>query len=104
MEREARLLEQSQALATEKHGYRTLVIDSINFNEKTWLDYRGLPHGEKLKTQERYTLAADGQTINGTVVIDDPDYYARPWTTAFTLKKLPGATLRESTCADDHRM
>ena len=83
---------------------KSLVIDSIGYNDKTWLDYKGLPHGEKLKTQERYTLAADGETINGTVLIDDPQFYSRPWTTAFTLNKLPGTSLRQMACIDDHKM
>ena len=28
---------------------KTLVIDTIGQNDKTWLDYSGLPHSEKLK-------------------------------------------------------
>ena len=36
-----------------------------NYNAETWLDYSGLPHGEKLVTEERYTLGADGKTISG---------------------------------------
>jgi hypothetical protein len=83
---------------------KALVIDSVNYNDKTWLDYQGLPHSDQLKTQERYTLSADGDTVNGTVVIDDPQDYSRPWTTAFTLKKMPGSTLRQFACADDHKM
>jgi hypothetical protein len=83
---------------------KTLVIDSIRFNDKTWLDYHGLPHGEQLKVQERYNLAADGQSINGTVLIEDPEYYTKPWTTAFVLKKQPGMDLREFVCEEDHKM
>ena len=82
----------------------TLVIDSITYNDKTWLDYKGLPHSDQLKTQERYTLAADGKSINGVVVIDDPEYYTKPWSTAFTLKKLSGFSLREFICEDNHKM
>jgi hypothetical protein len=82
---------------------KTLVIDTIGFNDKTWLDYSGLPHGEKLKVQERYTLVAPGR-INGTVTITDPDTFSRPWTTAFTLVKKPGYELKENVCVRDHRM
>jgi hypothetical protein len=82
---------------------RTLVIDTIGFNDKTWLDYSGLPHGKKLKVQERYTLKGDGR-IEGAVTITDPDTYSRPWTTAFTLVKKPGYELKESVCVRDHRM
>ena len=81
----------------------TLVIDTIAFNDKTWLDYSGLPHGEKLKVQERYTLSGQ-DAIRGSVSITDPDYYSAPWTTNFTLKRQPGMDLKENVCMDTHRM
>ena len=82
---------------------KTLVIDSVGFNDKTWLDYSGLPHGEKLKVQERYTLK-DPDRIEGVVTITDPDTFSRPWSTAFTLVKKPGYELKENVCVRDHRM
>jgi hypothetical protein len=82
---------------------KTLVIDSVAFNDLTWLDYSGLPHGEKLTVQERYALS-DPQTINGSVTITDPDFYTAPWTTRFTLKRQPGMNLKESVCMDTHQM
>jgi hypothetical protein len=82
---------------------KTLVIDSVAFNDLTWLDYTGLPHGEKLKVQERYTLAGSN-TINGSVTITDPDFYTAPWTTRFVLKRQPGMDLRENVCMDTHQM
>ena len=79
------------------------MIDSVGFNDKTWLDYSGLPHGEKLKVQERYAL--DGpDRIKGVVTITDPDTFSRPWSTAFTLVRKPGYDLKESVCVRDHRM
>jgi hypothetical protein len=82
---------------------KTLVIDSVGFNDLTWLDYTGLPHGEKLTVQERYTLT-NPQTISGSVQITDPQFYTAPWTTSFTLKRLPGMTLKENVCMDTHQM
>ncbi len=81
----------------------TLVIDTIGLNDKTWLDYSGLPHGEKLQVRERYTLS-DPNTIKGSVTLTDPDYYTAPWTASFTLKKQPGMSLDENVCTDTHRM
>jgi hypothetical protein len=82
---------------------KTLVIETVGLNDKTWLDYSGLPHGEKLQLQERYTLA-DSNTIKGTIRIADPDYYSAPWTTPFTLKKQPGMAIEENVCMDTHKM
>ncbi|MGZ3273450.1 MAG: hypothetical protein ACXU82_06405 [Caulobacteraceae bacterium] len=90
--------------SSAKWDDKALVIDSANYNAETWLDYSGLPHGEKLTTEERYTLSADGKTINGTVKITDPDFYAKPWTAAFTLKKQPGYSLEQYSCMADHKM
>jgi hypothetical protein len=82
---------------------RTLVIDTIGLNDTTWLDYSGLPHGEKLKVQERYTLSRHDRIV-GSVTITDPQYYTKPWTSRFTLKRLPGVDLEENVCMDTHRM
>ena len=82
---------------------KTLVIDSIGFNDQTWLDYSGLPHGQKLKVQERYRL--DGGHVRVRVVITDSDFYTAPWSADFTLIRQPGDyALKESICVRDHRM
>jgi hypothetical protein len=82
---------------------KTLVIDSVGFNDLTWLDYSGLPHGEKLAVQERYTLS-NPSTIDASVTITDPEFYTAPWTTKFTLKRQPGMSLKENVCMDTHQM
>ena len=89
---------------TAKWDGKTLVIDAAGYNAETWLDYSGLPHGEKLTTEERYNLSADGKTINGTVKITDPEFYSKPWTASFALKKQPGYSLEQFSCMADHKM
>jgi hypothetical protein len=82
---------------------RTLVIETTGLNDKTWLDYSGLPHGEKLKVEERYTLT-NPNTIEGSITVNDPDYYTAAWTTNFTLHKQAGMQIKENVCTDTHRM
>jgi hypothetical protein len=82
---------------------RTLVIDTIGQNDKTWLDYSGLPHGEQLTVRERYTLT-DPNTIQGSLTLTDPQFYTAPWTTNFVLKRQPGMDIKENVCTDTHRM
>ena len=89
---------------TAKWEGKTLDIFSNQYNAETWLDYSGLPHGEKLTTDEKYTLSADGKTIKGTVKITDPEFYSKPWTAAFTLNKMPGVALEQYACMADHHM
>jgi hypothetical protein len=82
---------------------KTLVIDTIGQNDKTWLDYFGLPHSEKLTVEERYTH--DGpDRINGELTITDPETFSQPWSTRFTLVHQPGYDLKENVCVRDHKV
>ncbi len=81
----------------------TLVIDTVGQNDKTWLDYSGLPHGERLQVQERYTLSGPN-TIKGSITLTDPQFYTAPWTTNFVLHRQPGMDIKENVCTDTHRM
>jgi hypothetical protein len=56
----------------------TLVVDSIGFNDKTWLDQMGHPHTEKLHLIERYKRV-DANTLELDLTIDDPGAYTKPW-------------------------
>ena len=66
----------------------TLVVDTIGFNDKSWLDSSGYPHGEKLHLIERFRRL-DGDTLRYEVTIEDPEYYTRPWTTAWSYRHSP---------------
>jgi hypothetical protein len=65
----------------------TLVIDSVGFNDRTWVDYMGLPHSDALHVVERYRRAAPN-TLQLDLTIDDPKDYATPWsaTLKYSLK------------------
>ncbi len=56
----------------------TLVVDTIGFNDKTWLDQMGHPHTEQLHLTERYKRV-DQKTLELDMVIDDPGVYTKPW-------------------------
>jgi hypothetical protein len=56
----------------------TLVVDTIGFNDKTWLDQVGHPHTEKLHVIERYRRL-DKDSLQLDVTIDDPGAYTKPW-------------------------
>ncbi len=57
----------------------TLVIDTVGFNEKTWLDNAGHPHSEALHVIERFRRA-DANTLALTLAVDDSKAYMRTWT------------------------
>jgi hypothetical protein len=56
----------------------TLVVDTVGFTDKTWLDQMGHPHTEKLHLTERYKRV-DATTLELDMVIDDPGAYTKPW-------------------------
>ena len=66
----------------------TLVVDTIGFTDKTWLDQMGHPHTEQLHLTERYKRV-DATTLELDMVIDDPGAYTKPWNAHrnFTLSK-----------------
>ena len=66
----------------------TLVVDTIGFTDKTWLDQMGHPHTEQLHLTERYKRV-DANTLELRMVIDDPGAYSKPWNAErnFTMSK-----------------
>ncbi len=78
----------------------TLVVDTIGFNDKTWLDMVGHPHSDALHVSERIRRV-DHDTLQDDVTIIDPKAYTKPWTgqQIFVLK--PSWHLGEYICEDN---
>ena len=55
----------------------TLVVDTIGFNDDTWISDDGSFHTPKLHVVER--LKRKGVQIEYDVVVEDPDVLAEPW-------------------------
>ena len=79
----------------------TLVVDSIGFNERSWMNRDGLPHTDRLHLIERLTRT-DFSTLKYDVTIDDPGAYTAPWTTSFSLQWTPGTELFEYICQENN--
>jgi hypothetical protein len=77
----------------------TLVVDSVGFNDQTWLDDAGHPHSEQLHVVERYARTSR-KTMKYEVTIDDPGAYAHSWTASSTLTFQPRGRLEEDICLD----
>jgi hypothetical protein len=81
----------------------TLVVDSIGFNDRTWLDDTGKPHSEDLHVVERYRRPTlDRLEIEYT--IEDPKALLKPFTFARVLTLLPDRDLQEYFCTDTNRL
>jgi hypothetical protein len=91
-------------LAPTYYGYSvgwwegdTLVIETTGYNEDFWLDRRGFPHTDQLRTLERLTRV-DSNTMRYEATIDDPGAYSKPWTGGFNLRWEAGTELFEYVC------
>ena len=79
----------------------TLVVDTTNFNGKTWLNEVGEIVSYAEHVVERFTQV-DSETVNYEATITDPVVYTRPWTIAFPLKRNK-FELMEAACHEEDR-
>jgi hypothetical protein len=79
----------------------TLVVDSIGFNDKTWLAGVGTFHTEALHVIERFT-PVDKDQIDYQVTIDDPNVLTKPWVLRTTIMRREGTRLEENICAENN--
>ena len=77
----------------------SLMVDVVGFNDRTWLDSFGHPHGEKLHVVEKYTRL-DALKLQYTATIDDPEYYTAPWTVTTSATYRASDRLREYICQE----
>ena len=79
-------------------GDYTLVVETIGFNDKTWLSPTGFPHSEQMRITERYTRV-DHDTIAYDLTVTDPTAYTQPIATPHrTMKMKTGTEIPESIC------
>jgi hypothetical protein len=75
-----------------------LVIDTVGFNDKTWLDSVGHPHTQDLHLTERFHRV-DHDTMEVSITFDDPKAYKTKWTYGPKPVKLkPGWEIGELFC------
>jgi hypothetical protein len=65
----------------------TFEVDSVGFNDKTWVDWSGLVHTEALHLIERYQRISH-ESMRLDITVDDPKAYTQTFTAKrmFTLK------------------
>lgn len=56
----------------------TLVVESVGFDDRSWVDKFGYPHSEELYLEERYRRV-DADTLELVMTITDPVMYSEPW-------------------------
>jgi hypothetical protein len=77
----------------------TLVVDTIGFNTKTFVDNYRTPHSDKLHVVERFRMTEGGKTLEVQMTIEDPDTFNAPWQAIRRYGKVE-ATLGEQICQE----
>ena len=82
----------------------TLVVDTTNLNDRTWLDSAGNAHSDQMHVVERFTPEND-RTIKYEATIEDPKAYTRPWKVAFdfTRNMQPNYEIMEFACIEGNQ-
>jgi hypothetical protein len=83
----------------------TLVVTSMGFTDRTWLDWPGYFHSNEMKVTER--LRRDGEILVYDVTVDDPVMFLQPWqmpTKRIRLNKTPGVQLMQDLPFEDRSL
>src|SRR6266704_232094 len=66
----------------------TLVVHTIGFNDRAWLDAFGHPRSESMHITERYRRRDFGH-MDLEITFDDPKYYTRAFSIQIVLNLVP---------------
>jgi hypothetical protein len=80
----------------------TLIVDTVGFNDRSWLDGMGHPHSESLHLTERFHRRDFGH-LDVEVTIDDPKVYTKAFSVKFTELLQPDSDVTEYFCAEYER-
>ncbi len=64
----------------------TLVVDSVGFNDISWLQWQGYFHTNLMKVTERFHR--QGNLLFYSFTVDDPDVLMEPWTQGTLVQRL----------------
>ena len=78
----------------------TLIVDTIGFNDQTWLNDGGAQHSEALHLVERIRPVLDGQYLEYKVTAEDPKTLAKPYSYTRYYKKLD-SEIMDDPCEDE---
>jgi hypothetical protein len=79
----------------------TLVVDTIGQNDKSFVDNYRTPHTTKIHVVERWKLIDNGQRLEVTYTVDDPDAFNAPWSAIRRYRRVQ-EPMAEEVCAENN--
>jgi len=76
------------------------VVDTLGFNDKSWLDDGGHPRSEEMRTTERFRRIDYGH-LEVEFTFNDPKAYTRPWSVTVPFVLLPDTDIIENICENE---
>jgi hypothetical protein len=86
--------------STGKWEGDTLVVETIGFHDRSWLDNPGHPHSEAMRVTERFKRRDFGH-LDIQITIDDPKTYTKPWSADAHFDIAADSELLESICENE---
>ena len=82
----------------------TFVVESIGYDDRTWLDHFGNPHSDQMRLVERWRRV-DKDTLKLDMTLTDPKTYTKPWVAETITFVNPKAAIFEEICSpsEEHR-
>jgi hypothetical protein len=80
----------------------TLIVDTLGFNDLSWLDARGHGHSEDMRVEERFHRRDFGH-MDVTVTMTDPKTFTKPVTISFVEELLPDTDVFEHVCYENEK-
>ena len=80
----------------------TLVIDTVGFDDRSWLTAQGHPHTEKMHVIERFRRPDLGH-LETEITVDDPAVSAKPYTMKRVSDLAPTEDIYEFICPENNR-
>ena len=80
----------------------TLVINTMGFNDRGWLDARGTPHSTEMRVEERFRRLDYGH-LELKITITDPKTFTQPISFTVVEELLPDTDVLEHYCAENEK-
>ena len=79
-----------------------LVVDTIGFNDKTFVDNYRTPHTEKMHVVERFKLLDGGNILQDTITVEDPGAFNMKWSAEQRWRRTNRGPIEEISCAENN--
>src|SRR6266852_1062574 len=74
------------------------VVESIGYDDRTWIDHFGNPHSDQMRLVERYRRI-DKDTLELDITLTDPKTYTKPWVADTITFVNPKSAIFEEICS-----